>query len=168
MRSEYEFHLAEATTPITPEPPARLHGDVVDWLNRCLRTELSAVESYDLAIRMIGRNELTDILRQIRASHERRVHTLQQYLLAAGHTPSESSGAWGAFAKTVQVGADLLGERAALTALEQAEDHVASVYSGQTLPVDDRTWTMLESQILPEQRRTSDLSHSLLHFVQDD
>src|SRR6185436_19570202 len=92
MQSAYERRVVTAQTPITPEPSLRLMSDVADWLNRCLRTELSAVETYDLAIRKVGRGELTNVLRQIRASHEQRSVVLREYLLAAGCQPSASSG----------------------------------------------------------------------------
>jgi demethoxyubiquinone hydroxylase (CLK1/Coq7/Cat5 family) len=175
MQSAYDTHSLGAQADIAageplqaPERSTELQISVVDWLGRCLRTELSAVETYDLAVQKIGRGELTNALRQIRSSHEERAVILREFLLSAGCEPSKSSGVWGAFAKAVQTGADLLGERAALASLEQFEDHVATVYSEQPSPIDDRTAEILKAQILPEQRRTSELSRSLLGFVQKD
>ncbi len=160
--------IAAGGLPEEPERSARLPDHVVDWLNRCLRTELSAVETYDLAVQKIGRGELTNVLRQIRASHEQRALVLREFLLKAGSEPAKSSGVWGAFALAVQTGADLLGERAALAALEQFEDHTAALYLERSFPIDDRTAAMLEVQILPEQRQTGDLGRSLLRFVPSD
>lgn len=157
-----------ASSLLASESSASLPNEVVDWLNRCLRTELSAVETYDLAVQKIGRGELTNILRQIRASHEHRAVVLREFLLNAGCEPSTSSGVWGAFALAVQTGADLLGERAALASLEQFEDHAATLYTERSFPIDDKTAAMLEVQILPAQKQTEDLSRSLLHFVQSD
>lgn len=165
MQSAYERRVAGAQTPV-PEPSARLHGDVADWLNRCLRTELSAVETYDLAIAKIGRTELTNILQQIRASHDLRAVILREYLVAAGCQPAQSSGVWGAFAKAVQAGADLLGDRTAMTALEQFENHAAQVYADRSVQLDQTTRSMVDTQLVPEQTRTTDLSNTLLHFVQ--
>ena len=175
MQSAFDPRVAGAPIPAaqepsirTPERTAWVPDDIADWLNRCLRTELSAIETYDLAVTEIGRGELSNILRQIRDSHERRAIILREYLLAAGREPSTSSGVWGAFAKAVQLGADLLGDRAAVAALEQFEDHIASLYTERSIPIDDRTSAMLDTQILPGQGYTSDLSRTLLHFVQSN
>jgi len=169
MQSVYERSVASAPAPPTQEPLAGLlQGDVAAWLNRCLRTELSAVETYDLAVPGIGRGELGTVLRQIRTSHQQRTIVLRDYLLTSGHEPAESSGVWGAFMKAVQAGADFLGDRTALTALEELEDHVAALYTKHGGPVDARTRDMVDTRILPEQRCTSDQAHTLLHFVRNE
>jgi demethoxyubiquinone hydroxylase (CLK1/Coq7/Cat5 family) len=175
MQSAYDSRSLGAQPPVDPhaallksESATGLPNDVVDWLNRCLRTELSAVETYDLAVQKTGRGELTNVLRQIRSSHEHRAVVLREFLLNAGSEPSTSSGVWGAFALAVQTGADLLGERAALAALEQFEDHTATLYTERSFPIDDKTAAMLEVQVLPAQRQTGDLSRTLLHFVQSE
>ena len=48
---------------------------------------------------------------------------------AATEQVDEGSGAWGAFAKLVQGGADLLGDASAVSALEEGEDHGIKTYA---------------------------------------
>jgi hypothetical protein len=79
----------------------------------------------------------------------------------AGLPVSASSGAWGAFAKAVQVGADLLSVSVAVAALEAGEDRGLRVYTSDLDECDHDTRYFIATTLLPEQRRTHDLCRSL-------
>jgi len=134
-------------------------------LNECLRGELSAVETYDLALAAVHDPELTAALRQIRDNHDRRVATLRDRIRLFGGVPSESSGAWGVFAKMIQRGADLLGDRAAMRALEEGEDHGLKKHSEDLDTFDVATREFAMTQLLPEQHKTHELCRSLQRFI---
>ncbi len=128
--------------------------DGVAKLQECLRGELSAVETYDLAMHAMHDAELTRALLQLRESHERRVMLLRDRLHEDGATPDAESGAWGAFAKLVQKSADLFGSRAAMRALEEGEDHGLKLYSADLGDCDMSTREFILVQLLPEQQRS--------------
>src|SRR6185436_11263516 len=90
-------------------------------------------ETYDLALKKVGANDLGNSLRQLRDAHDERVAILRQKLRELAAEPSEGSGAWGAFAKAVQASADLFGNGTAIAALEEGEDHGMKMYSDALL-----------------------------------
>jgi demethoxyubiquinone hydroxylase (CLK1/Coq7/Cat5 family) len=136
----------------------------VDKLNELLRGELSAVETYDLALRSVRDRDLSRVLRQIRDSHDHRVTLLFDRLRQLGAEPARGSGAWGAFAKVVQRGADLLGDGAATAALENGEDHGIRLYTQGLDGVSEETRAFIVS-LLPMQRESRELCLSLRQFV---
>jgi len=131
-----------------------------------LRTELAAVETYDLAIANTTHVGLHHELQEIGESHFRRAEKLRRKLASMGARPPTTSGAWGAFAKAVQIGADLLGDKPAMAALEAGEDRCLSLYEKVSSARTDAR-AFIVSELLPEQRRTHQTCHALRNFVND-
>jgi uncharacterized protein (TIGR02284 family) len=136
-----------------------------DTLNELVRGELASVETYDLALNAIKDPELVGPLRQIRESHERRVKLLQERIRGLGGEPAHSSGVWGAFARAIQRGADLLGYRVALAALEEGEDQLKKRYARDLEYIEATEREFVESELVAEEQRTHDLARSLQKFV---
>jgi len=127
----------------------------VDHLNSFLRGEISAVETYQMALDKIdavspARSELQSCL----ASHQQRVTLLREAIIQLGGEPATSSGVWGAFAKTVEGGAKLLGEKVAIAALEEGEDHGLRDYRDDLSALDSSARRLVETQLLPQQVAT--------------
>lgn len=142
-----------------------LTPESLDKLDECLRGELSAVQTYDLALQNLEVTEIAGALRQLRDSHNRRVTLIRDRIRSWGAVPSETSGAWGAFARLIQRGADLFGDKAAISALEEGEDHGLKLYLEDLDDVDLDTRQFIRHELLPDQRRTHDLCRSLYRFV---
>jgi uncharacterized protein (TIGR02284 family) len=135
-------------------------------LNSLLRGEISAVETYRQAL---GKSKL--VAQHIRFaecvhSHELRVTKLRDRVIALGGTPADSSGAWGTFSKIIQTGADALGEKAAVTALEEGEDHGLAEYQKAMSEVDAESRDLIEQELLPAQMRTHRAMSTLKHALQ--
>jgi hypothetical protein len=129
----------------------------IDQLNHYLRGEISAVETYRMALDKLdkgstARGELEACLQ----SHQSRVMLLQDAILAAGGTPAQSSGPWGVFAKAVEGGARILGDKVAVAALEEGEDHGLKDYKAEADDLDTDAHALLASRLMPEQQRTHD------------
>lgn len=128
--------------------------DTVDQLNSFLRGELSAAESYREALAKlpsaISRSTLEDCAR----SHQDRANLLTSEVRRLGGQPAESSGAWGTFAKLVTTGAQAFGEKAAIAALEEGEDHGRNDYQRDINDLSAEARSFIERQVLPEQLRT--------------
>jgi len=138
---------------------------VVDRLNELLRGELSAVETYTLALKQTKNNEFGSTLRQLREAHERRIETIRDKIIQLGGEPATSSGAWGAFANVVQVGADLFGNTAAVSALEEGEDPGLKMYREALTDEDPEVRDLVDATLLPAQRRSHDLCRSLKTYA---
>ena len=134
-------------------------------LEECFRSELSATETYQLALGRVTHVGLHHTLQEMLVSHAHRKDLLAERIVSAGGQPPASSGVWGVFAKVVQAGADLLGDRSAIAALEEGEDRCLRLYTDGPSGCDARTWQLVDTQLLPEQRRTHDLCKTLKAYT---
>lgn len=126
----------------------------VSVLNSLLRGEISAVETYRQALEKVEAAPVRSQLQDCMQSHARRVDVLRQQIQSLGGEPSEGSGVWGAFAKAVEGGAKAFGEKAAIAALEEGEDHGRKEYREELDKLDDMTRAFVQSRLVPEQERT--------------
>jgi uncharacterized protein (TIGR02284 family) len=134
----------------------------IDKLNSFLRGERSAVETYNQAIEKLDDEpDIQQRLRMLRDSHGARVSQLASRIRTLGGTPDQTSGAWGSFAKLVEGGAKVFGKSAAISALEEGEDHGKRLYQDNLDELSASTMEFIRSQILPEQLRTHDALSAL-------
>lgn len=126
----------------------------VETLNSFLRGELSAVETYRQAIGHVSTDRFRDPLQDCMQDHEQRASSIRERIEKLGGKPAESSGVWGTFAKVVQAGADILGEEAAIKALEQGEDHGLADYQRDLDKTHGEARRFVRMELLPAQRRT--------------
>ena len=145
--------------------PAVTEEATVGKLQECLRVELSAVETYELALKSVTHVGLHHTLQEILASHGRRTEQLRDRIGRLGAEPAKSSGVWGAFAKVFQAGADLLGDRTAIAALEEGEDRSLNLYTANLDDCDAVTRMLIDKEVLPAARRTHELCRTLKSYV---
>jgi len=155
-----------STMPQAPIEPAADEVHALDAastrrLGDCLRTERSAVETYDLAMKSTNNSAVSRVLLQLRAAHDLRVTLIREHLRARGAPVPQGSGAWGLLAKLVQEGADQLSDKIAIGALEEFEDLALDLYRADSTSLDSDTRSFIDLQLLPEQQRTHDLCRSL-------
>jgi demethoxyubiquinone hydroxylase (CLK1/Coq7/Cat5 family) len=133
-----------------------------EQLNSLLQGELSAVETYNMALEKITEPAVNAVLLQNRDCHSDRATKLESMVSEAGGTPAKSSGAWGAFAKLVEAGATVLGTSPALGSLKEGEDQGLDSYNAALKNLDDVNLKAVESDFLPAQERTRDALMTLL------
>jgi len=138
----------------------------IDQLNAFLRGEIAAVESDRMAMDKSASESATrGVFEENRRSHEARVKLLRDEIVSLGGQPASGSGAWGTWAKVVEGGAKILGDKAAVAALEEGEDHGLKEYRDDGHDLDASVKTLIRSQLLPQQetthRRMSDLKKAL-------
>jgi len=125
-----------------------------DTLNSLLRGELAATETYQQALAKVGDEAGANELRRIHAEHRDAANTLRQHVHQHGGQPDHGSGAWGAFAKTIEGAAKLFGNTAALKALKEGEETGIRDYEkalqDQNLPADCKT--LIQTKLLPQTR----------------
>lgn len=139
----------------------------VDQLNSFLRGELSAVETYSQAIGKLDKSPHRAALGQCLRSHEERARLIANEVRRLGGEPAESSGVWGGFAKLVQGTAGVFGEKSAIAALEEGEDHGRDDYNRDRDELDPAVRTFVETTLIPEQQRTHDAMSTLKHSLKD-
>jgi demethoxyubiquinone hydroxylase (CLK1/Coq7/Cat5 family) len=135
----------------------------VSQLNSFLRGELSAVETYDQCIRKIQDVAVKSQLESLRASHRRRAALLEQRIRTLGGEPAEDSGLWGGVAKIVEGSAGIFGDSAAVSALEEGEDHGLNDYRQDLSKLSFSERQFVEEELLPEQVRP----HNFLLSIDD-
>src|SRR5437016_2046057 len=99
-----------------------------DTLNRLLRGELAATETYQQALAKVGTEPRAGELRRLHDEHRAAANELRQHVHQHGGKPDQGSGTWGAWAKTVEGAAKIFGDAAAVKALKEGEEHGVKDY----------------------------------------
>ena len=133
----------------------------IDQLNSFLRGELSAVETYRQALTAIESAPHRSTLELCARSHQNRAEVLRQEVQRRGGEPAQGSGAWGALVKAIEGTAKVMGEKSAIAALEEGEDHGREDYRRDIQKLDATARQLIETQVLPEQLRTHDAISAL-------
>jgi uncharacterized protein (TIGR02284 family) len=142
-------------------------SDAVQQLNSLLRGEISAAETYRMAIDKIADSDTeaanVGLLKEMQEDHGRAAQLLRQQIRDLGGEPADSSGAWGAWAQTVQGTANLFGDATALKSLKEGEEHGLKDYQEALDDVDTRTAGLIQAQLLPTQQRHINLLDQLIN-----
>lgn len=128
----------------------------IKQLNSFLKDELSAVETYQQCIEKIEKPQIASTLADLQRSHEKRVQLLRQRVQELGGEPETSSGTWGAFAKLIEGGAKMFGEKSAISALEEGEDRGKENYEGSNDKLSPTMQAFINAEILPEHHHSHD------------
>ena len=142
--------------------------EIVRQLNSFLRGEISAAETYRMAIDKVadaGDAANAGLLREIQEEHGRAAQGIRDRIRELGGEPSDSSGAWGAWAKTVQGTMNLFGDASALKSLKEGEEHGLKDYQEAIDDVDASSGQLIQNQLIPAQQRHINLLDQLLNSV---
>jgi hypothetical protein len=94
-------------------------------LDDLVRDELAAIKAYDAALADLKAGPEKTRLQAIRKDHDRAAAILSKYVRGNKELleDTKSAGPWGTFATTWTKGAGLMGNRTAMKALRQGEEH---------------------------------------------
>jgi uncharacterized protein (TIGR02284 family) len=125
-----------------------------DILNRLLRGELAATETYQQALAKVGNDPRSAELRRLHDSHRTAANEIRQHIHQHGGKPDQGSGSWGTWAKTVEGAAKIFGNAAAVKALKEGEEHGIKDYEAalndQNLPAECKD--LIRNRLLPQTR----------------
>ena len=142
-------------------------SETVRQLNSLLRGEISAAETYRMAIDKVADSAdgstHTGLLREIQEEHGRAAQGIRDRIQELGGEASDSSGAWGAWAKTVQGTMNLFGDASSLKALKEGEEHGLKDYQEAMDDVDASSGQLIQNQLIPAQQRHINLLDQLIH-----
>ncbi|WP_347986492.1 DUF2383 domain-containing protein [Methylomonas sp. AM2-LC] len=139
----------------------------IDTINKLLKDELSATETYQQAIDKlkddVGLGN-AETLMPVFEGHKLAASSLEEEIRTLGGIPAENSGAWGTWAKIVQGGVNLFGKTAALKILQEGEKNGTEDYEkillDHELPAAVRT--LIETKLLPAQQSHLNTLNELL------
>jgi uncharacterized protein (TIGR02284 family) len=139
-------------------------------LNSLLRGEISACETYRMAIdKVAASDQITmdnvSILREIEGEHDQAAQQLRQRIGQLGGQPCDSSGAWGAWAQAVQGTMNLFGDASALKSLKEGEEHGLKDYEEALDDVDTGSRQLIAGELIPRQQRHLSLIDQLMNVT---
>ena len=143
-------------------------GEAVRQLNSLLRGEISAAETYRMAIDKVadaGDAANAGLLREIQEEHGRAAQGIRDRIRELGGEPSDSSGAWGAWAKFTQGTANLFGDAASLKSLKEGEEHGLKDFEEGIDDIDATSAELVQNQLIPAQQRHIKLLDQLINAV---
>ncbi|MEO6436654.1 MAG: DUF2383 domain-containing protein [Tepidisphaeraceae bacterium] len=148
-------------------------GDIdeaVKQLNSFLRGEISAAETYRMAIDKAGDSQDNasnlGLLRGIQEEHGRAAQAIRDRIRELGGEPSDSSGAWGAWAKFTQGTANLFGDASSLKSLKEGEEHGLKDYKEGVDDIDATSAELVLNQLIPAQKKHINLLDQLIGAVE--
>jgi hypothetical protein len=131
-------------------PGAKLPANAnIEPLNALLRGELPAVDTYKLTLdNLEDRSKARTSLEACLQSHQQRASLLKAAIAQRGGTPAAAPGAWPALVELTEL---MAGDKAALAALEEGEEHELEDYRGAVGGLDPNARQLVEQQLLPKQ-----------------
>ena len=143
--------------------------EAIRQLNSFLRGEISAAETYRMAIDKAGDSEKNaanlGLLREMQEEHGRAAQAIRDRIRELGGEPSDSSGAWGAWAKFTQGTANLFGDASSLKSLKEGEEHGLKDYEEGIDDIDATSAELVQNQLIPAQQRHINLLDQLINAV---
>ncbi len=102
---------------------------IAENLSVLVKGELAAVETYKQALDKITSPEIAGPdLRRIEEEHEQALSVLRAHMAEQEATAPVDSGLWGEWAKAVEGAASAFGDKAAIKALKEGEEHGVHSY----------------------------------------
>jgi uncharacterized protein (TIGR02284 family) len=124
----------------------------IETLNKFLKDELAATETYQQALDKFKQDEDagSEPLTPIHQDHKEAVASLQALINRLGGEPAEDSGVWGTWATLIQGGANLLGKQVALKVLHEGESKGTESYQKALQDSDLQTdiRSLIENKLL--------------------
>lgn len=131
---------------------------VSDKLNKILRGERAATETYEQAINKFSSHPQAMLLREMQVDHFDAVSQLKKHVEMEGQSANSESGVWGSFAKAVMGSASAFSAKAALKALKEGEEHGLKQYQDVITEqeLDDSARRYISETVIPRQKQHID------------
>ena len=122
-------------------------------MQRLLKGELAAVESYEHALRDVRNDPARDLLASFLEDHRGAVSMLSGRSADGGDEGATGAGVWGAFARAVEKAASWVNDPTTLKALKEGEVHGEDEYRNALSEnqLDAELRRIIEQELLPLQ-----------------
>lgn len=156
MNSELDLNQSGTFQPATKFARANKttqEVEALEYLNKIVRGEISAVEMYAKVIEKFPQDAARFELAAFRQEHQHNVDELSRLLKEQGEDPSIKSGAWGTTVSGLMDIASFIGDKSAVTLLIEGEEHGLNQYSDVlNYPVPLAIRTRISESYLPQSR----------------
>ena len=146
-----------------------MENEAITQLNSFFRGSISATETYKMAIDKAADSDENagniGLLRSIQEEHCRAALAVRDRIRELGGEASDSSGAWGAWAKFTQGTANLFGDTSSLKSLKEGEEHGLKDYQEGVDDIDATSEELVRNQLIPAQQRHINLLDQLIGAV---
>lgn len=132
----------------------------ITQLDDLVRGELAAMEAYDQLIKDTKDEDQKNKLLMIRKDHEQAVSKLSKYVAGKPKIlkDTEKSGPWGQFSKGWVKGGKLMGNKTAVRAIKEGEEHGIREYieALQDDSLNAELKNIIRTELLPSQQKHID------------
>lgn len=130
------------------------NAQAIEDLNGLLKNEQSAIETYKQALSKLKEKSVAGIISGCQQSHISRANKLRKAITELGGSPEEHIGLGGQFAKLVMAGAQAIGDKAIVMALEADEGEWSADYEWRLVSMHGNHRTLIKEELSPEQQNT--------------
>jgi bacterioferritin (cytochrome b1) len=138
-------------------------------LNTFLRGEISASETYRMAIDKLIEDEIDPArvseLRQLQAEHIKAAEQIRRRIVQSGGKPVDSSGPWGAWAKFAVGTAEIFGDTATLRAIKDGEAHGLKEFNDGLVHLNTESAELIRNHLIPAQESHIEMLAQLIEIV---
>lgn len=156
----FSLNAISADPKMSAGATAKPKNNEMTQMDDLIRGEMAAVKTYDTVLADLKTGPEKERLTAIRADHQAAVDRLSKYVAGKPDLveDTESAGAWGGFATAWTKGAKLMGNKAALGALKQGEEHGISEYKEalEDKSIDAGLKAQIKNEMLPKQQKHID------------
>jgi hypothetical protein len=151
------FLLSQTLFATPAQNPNAKSDDVIvkkaSPLDELIRGEMAALKAYDEILAKVKDPDEVKNLTSMKTDHKNALETLKRYASSEVKADTQNSGAWGIFAKAWMKGATVFGDKTALKALNQGEEHGVSEYREALLDknLSPDVKRIIKSTLLPRQ-----------------
>ncbi len=141
-----------------------MSSEYIEEFNTLLSGEISAVDTYTLAMEHVKDADVRQALLKCQMSHADRVAKLTAEIRALDGIPGKTSGIWGGFEAMTQNSAST--EQDALAIMELAEAERLVQYEAQQKLVGEYVRNVITNELLPAQHETHLIVSTMLKALQ--
>lgn len=156
MENDINRNLGETSPPskdLARANKSTQQIEALEYLNKILRGEISAVEVYAKAIEKFPKDAARFELASFHQDHQHNVDELARLLKAQGEEASNTSGAWGTTVNGLMNIATFMGDKSAVGLLIEGEEHGLNQYSDVlNYPLPESIRTKISETFLPQAR----------------
>jgi len=136
---------------------------VMERLMRLCIEELTASQTYQIALTLPGLLKHRDVLSRCYGSHRNRASALAERITALQGKPPKTGGIWSPLLEALGPSPATLEAKTVLSLLGDAETHWVRTYRDELTKVDPRNREFLRSRLVPGQDSTHQALEELRH-----
>jgi len=142
-----------------------MNSQAIEDLNTLLKTELSAIETYNKALAKFQNKDKGTVLCECQESHVERANKLRAAITKLNGEPISKIGIGAKLAKLIMDGAKSVGDSAIIMALQADEEQWSADYEWCLVSMHGDHRLLVKDDLLPAQQLTDEKLRELANAV---